>query len=149
MPDTQYESQFDGLLKNFISIYQSLNVNNIDLLARVYDTNIVFKDPLHVIEGLDALKAYMANMYASVSDYAVEIHELNVQGDIAYVKWAMQFCHPKLNAGQQIAFEGVSRLQLADKIIHHQDFFDVGAMLYEHIPVLGTFNKYVKRQAGK
>ena len=33
------------------------------------------------------------------------------------------------------------------KIINHRDYFDVGAMLYRHIPVLGSAVKYIDKRA--
>ena len=48
-----------------------------------------------------------------------------------------------------IVYEGVSKLEFNEKIYKHQDFYDLGAMLYEHIPVLGSLVKIIKTKAGK
>ena len=62
--------------------------------------------------------------------------------------WTMTYRHPKLHKGKQdIRVEGVSLLQWKDgKIIRHQDIFDAGTMLYEHIPVLGWMIKKLKER---
>jgi hypothetical protein len=68
----------------------------------------------------------------------------------AALYWTMSFCHPKLNQGSEIVVEGHSYLVEQDnKVIKHRDYLDVGAMLYEHIPLLGSVVKTVKRRAAK
>ena len=71
-------------------------------------------------------------------------------GDNAYVQWVMTFSHPRLNGGEQITVPGVSYLRFsgAEKVAFHQDYFDVGAMLYEQIPVLGRIITHLKRRLG-
>ncbi len=35
-----------------------------------------------------------------------------------------------------------------DKVYRHRDYFDAGAMLYEHLPVLGRVVSWLKRRVG-
>lgn len=139
----------ESIVDRFCKVYGTLNANNVDKIADVYDENIVFVDPLHRIEGLEALKRYMANMYVNLTDYSIEIKETVQQQDLAYVNWDLAFQHPKLNQGKQVSFPGVTRLVIREKIIFHQDFFDAAAMLYEFIPLLGSAVKWIKKRAGQ
>ena len=43
---------------------------------------------------------------------------------------------------------GVSLLRLDKKIIEHHDYYDLGAMVYEHIPLFGGVVKGVKKRIG-
>jgi hypothetical protein len=36
----------------------------------------------------------------------------------------------------------------AGKVRYHRDYFDLGAMLYEHLPLLGSLVKTIKRRLG-
>ena len=137
------------IIEKFVSLYASLNVSNVNELDKLYDANIQFIDPVHHINGLSDLKKYISHMYENISDYKLPVLDC-VQGECtAYLTWSLRFCHPRLNAGNRIEFEGVSKLEFNEKIYKHQDFYDLGAMLYEHIPVLGSLLKIIKNKAGK
>lgn len=137
------------IIEKFVSLYASLNVSNVNELDKLYDANIQFIDPVHHINGLSDLKKYISHMYENISDYKLTVLDC-VQGEsTAYLTWSLRFCHPRLNAGNRIEFEGVSKLEFNEKIYKHQDFYDLGAMLYEHIPVLGSLLKIIKNKAGK
>ncbi|GIU29625.1 nuclear transport factor 2 family protein [Shewanella sp. MBTL60-007] len=137
------------LIDNFISIYQRLSKDNLHLLEQVYSHNIEFSDPLHRVLGLNALTHYFANLYANISSINFEIHQVIHQQGAATLIWTMTFRHAKLNAGAEITVDGVSVLALDSKIYQHQDFFDLGSMLYEHIPLIGSLVKLVKSKASK
>ena len=52
-----------------------------------------------------------------------------------------------LNAGKPIAVDGVSVIKVGGmqgKVIYHRDYFDMGAFIYEHIPLLGNVIKGIK-----
>ena len=139
----------NAIIEQFISVYANLNTSNVDELDKVYDSSIEFIDPVHRISGLSDVKQYVRHMYGNISEYQLIILD-NVQGEsTAYLTWSLSFCHPKLNGGKKIEFEGVSKLEFNEKIYKHQDFYDLGAMLYEHIPVLGSLVKIIKTKAGK
>ncbi len=42
-------------LNNFVSVYQTLSTDNLDLLSNIYHTDVTFIDPMHKVEGLDDL----------------------------------------------------------------------------------------------
>jgi hypothetical protein len=39
---------------------------------------------------------------------------------------------------------GVSHLKISDKIDYHEDFYDMGAMLYEQLPLLGSVTRWLR-----
>ena len=62
----------------------------------------------------------------------------------------MTFSHPRLAAGQPVRVEGAPRLEFddADKVCLHRDYFDLGAMLYEQLPLLGALVRTIKGRLG-
>jgi hypothetical protein len=59
----------------------------------------------------------------------------------------MSYQHPKLNSGKLIAVQGASRLEFKQgKVISHRDYFDGGALLYEHIPLLNRVIFFLKNR---
>ncbi len=60
----------------------------------------------------------------------------------------MTYQHNKLNKGEVVTVSGSSHLQgKEDKVIFHRDYLDLGAMLYEQIPLFGKLTKWIKVKA--
>ncbi|MCG9722807.1 nuclear transport factor 2 family protein [Shewanella sp. Isolate7] len=135
-------------LQNFIAVYSDLGTENLEGLRQIYHPDIVFCDPLHRVEGLDRLLGYFQGLYHQVisCDFTI-VSVLEHQGEAA-VYWTMTFRHKQLNGCQPIEVEGHSQLRAKDnKVIYHRDYFDVGVMLYEQLPLLGSLIRAVKRRA--
>lgn len=144
------DKQLSPWLRNFINIYQQLNTENIELLEQVYAENIQFIDPIHEVNGFQNLSDYFESLYTNLVSCQFAITEV-IEGDnCAAIYWTMEFCHPKLNSGNAVSLVGSSQLKaVAGKVFYHRDFVDLGAMLYEHIPVVGRIIKAVKKRASK
>ena len=52
----------------------------------------------------------------------------------------------KLCCGKPISVQGTSHIRFTDKVYFHQDYFDGGALLYEHVPVLGSIIQQLKKR---
>lgn len=150
----------EQLIQRFKSIYSRLDntkaaCGKIDanadqvLLEEVYSENVTFKDPLHQIEGLTALRDYMDSMYGNVISCEFTYHEHWVSKGSATIKWDMLFKHRNLGNGKLITVRGITHIRFSDRIDYHEDVFDLGAMLYEHVPLLGRILLKIKaRLAG-
>jgi len=137
-------------LCQFKNTYQNLSKNNLDSLSDIYHSDIAFEDPLHRVEGLKDFIAYFENLYTHVITCTFEINHTIHTSDEAAIYWEMHYQHPKLNSGKNITVTGHSRLKMVDnKIIYHRDYLDVGAMLYEHIPVVGSIVRFLKSRVSK
>lgn len=135
---------------HFLKIYQQLNGTNLHLLKEIYTTDVHFIDPAHELHGLDSLTAYFKSLYENVSHVAFEFGEICRQQNSAFVSWQMQLQHPRLNGNRTIVVPGVSLIHFTqeNKVCFHRDFFDLGAMLYEQLPLLGRIVAAIKRRLG-
>lgn len=135
---------------NFVNIYQQLNTKNLDLLSDIYDENIVFEDPMHRVEGFKNLQKYFEQLYRNLKSCTFAIKDVIADDDNAAVYWTMIFVHPKLNSGKPVEVQGTSKLHREGaKVIYHRDYLDIGAMLYEQIPLVGSMIKMIKKRAVK
>ncbi|CAM2974485.1 nuclear transport factor 2 family protein [Vibrio mytili] len=131
-------------------IYQKLNRSNLHLLNDVYHPDVVFEDAAHRLEGLPELSDYFQSLYANVISCDFDIHDHQQVGDVGFLTWTMFLQHPKLQKGSPIAVNGVSHLKFSQgQVIYHRDYFDLGEMLYEHLPVLGSIVKTIKKRLGQ
>ena len=55
----------------------------------------------------------------------------------------MKFSNPALAGGKMITLRGITQIRFTDRIYYQEDFYDLGAMLYQHIPVLGAIIRFV------
>jgi ketosteroid isomerase-like protein len=134
-------------LSNFIEIYQRLSTDNLALLNDIYSPDVIFVDPIHHIAGFDNLAAYFADLYTNLSSCSFNVDEVIHNEQEAAIYWTMQYCHPKLNKGNVVSVHGHSKLRGKDgKVIYHRDYLDLGAMIYEHVPVLGKIIKHIKKR---
>ena len=137
-------------MENFLEVYRSLNRDNLKLLSTIYAEDVVFTDPAHEISGIDQLQRYFENLYRNIHSASFSFHHNLRSGDHAYLRWTMDFSHPRLAGGKNISLPGVSSLQFNkdDRVFRHHDFFDMGAMIYEHLPLLGGVIKTIKKRLG-
>ncbi|USH05613.1 nuclear transport factor 2 family protein [Grimontia kaedaensis] len=149
MMQTAATSQNDAL-DRFITVYTSLRKDNLNTLDDIYSQDVVFEDPAHRIEGYDNLSRYFEAMYTNVTDCRFNIHEHAVNGDVAFISWTMNLSHPKLDGGAERAVKGCTRLVLKEgRVVLHRDYFDLGEMLYEALPVLGSAVRMIKKRLGQ
>ncbi|QYJ79777.1 nuclear transport factor 2 family protein [Shewanella acanthi] len=132
-----------------IALYEDLNKDNLHLLAQVYAADICFIDPMHRVDGIDALTVYFAKLYENISYINFDIKEVFKDDSQASLFWQMQYRHPKLKKGELIRVDGMSQLKFQQQIHFHRDYFDVGQMLYEHVPLVGGIIRLVKDKAAQ
>ncbi|KFA95994.1 MULTISPECIES: nuclear transport factor 2 family protein [Vibrio] len=131
-------------------VYQKLNKNNLHLLEQIYHKDVVFEDSAHRLEGWDQLSAYFDSLYTNVIKCDFDIRHHQQVEDSGFLTWTMQLQHPKLNGGEAVNVNGVSHIRFSgDRVIYHRDYFDLGEMLYENIPLLGFVIKNIKQRLGK
>ena len=122
------------------------NVMQLDLgrMDRFYADDLVFKDPVHQIRGLSAMQDYMADITTNVDECRFEFLDQLVSDSAAYMKWNMHFRHPRLGSGRLIIVRGISQIHFDERIHYHEDTYDMGQMIYEHVPVIGGVNRWLK-----
>ena len=137
-------------LSHFIALYQQLDRQQLHRLPEIYAEQVVFIDPAHRIEGLAALSDYFAALYERLSYCRFEIVSQQQQGAQAWLGWVMTFSHPRLRGGEPVTVEGATRLEFdeAGKVCQHRDYFDLGAMLYEQLPLIGPLVRTIKGRLG-
>ena len=134
-------------LHRFATEFAALDASNLARLGQLYSDDVLFRDPLHEVRGLPALQRYFAEMYANVGRLDFDFHSFDQVCDgEGYLRWTMHFRHPRLRGGAPISVDGCSHLLWWDKVYQHRDYFDAGAMLYEHLPLMGGVIAWLKRR---
>jgi len=138
-------------MKEFLNMYQNLNKDNLHLLESFYAVNVQFIDQAHEIKGLEQLYAYFTALYQNVESINFSFHNALEGIGECYVQWDMTFLHSKLAGGRPMTVAGATFLSSDDngRVFHHRDYFNLGAMVYEQIPLLGRAITSIMGRLGK
>ena len=67
-----------------------------------------------------------------------------------FMTWTMFLNHPRLRNGDTVRVEGASYLRTRNgKVYYHRDYFDLGSMLYENLPLFGRVIRQLKSRLGQ
>jgi hypothetical protein len=150
MPGDEKKGGIMNPLDTFLNTFNQLDKNNLSLLETIYHPDIRFIDPAHSLEGLPALKQYFFSLYENVRSIRFAFDTPMQSGSQAFVTWTLHMNHPRLAKGRPVAMQGCSCLTFASdgRVIRHRDYFDLGAMIYEHLPLVGGIIKTIKKRLG-
>lgn len=142
LPDSPQQTTLDQLM----SLYKEFGQLERTDLEGIYTEDILFKDPVHEINGLDNLLTYMNGLAQRLHYCEFEFSDSLIQGDRACLVWDMYFAHPAIRRGADLSLPGTTILTLDKGVSFQQDYYDLGAMLYEHLPLLGMGIQAVKKR---
>tara|TARA_R110001592_G_scaffold227724_1_gene483976 strand:- start:9159 stop:9653 length:495 start_codon:yes stop_codon:yes gene_type:complete len=151
-PGNVFESQDDPksllLIEYFKTLYRAMCAEDLqkELFNEVYDENLLFQDSFHKIESREAFSHYCTELYQNLKSCDFDFHDQWLSEGQAMLTWTMSYSHPKLNRGRHISVQGASHIRFHEKVYFHQDYFDGGALLYEHVPVLGSIIQQLKKR---
>lgn len=135
------------LLQRFEQFYVDLKAADLDQLRDLYAAAAAFRDPVHELVGVERLREYFVKSQQAVSECRFEFHERVENESRCFYRWSMHYRHPRLQNGRPLVLHGMTYLQIADGRIHyHEDSYDLGAMLYEHVPLLRTGVLWLKKR---
>ncbi|MEN0063323.1 MAG: nuclear transport factor 2 family protein [Myxococcota bacterium] len=111
----------------------------------VYAPDVVFEDPAHRMEGREALRAYFHRLNRNVRSIHFGFDDdLRGEGRAA-LSWTMEI---KLKVGprRSVVVPGTSWLRHDESFVTLQrDHFDLGALVYEQVPVVGSVIRLLRR----
>ena len=127
----------------FESLHEETSV---EAFRAIYGDDVVFKDPFNEVKGVEAVHKIFAHMYDNLENPRFVITECIGTEQTAYVKWDFMFAFK--GEKEEKCFEGVSRLEMnaEDRVISHTDYWDAAEHIYEHLPLLGSLLRFVKRK---
>jgi len=127
--------------------YCSLAAGNTAELAPLYSEDVYFEDPSHGIQGKAALVERFQHLYRNVDSCNFKFHQTLDTGGEIFLAWTMILRQRGPKSGEVIRVEGASFLKVRNnRIYYHRDYFDLGAFVYENVPMLGSIIKRIKQR---
>jgi hypothetical protein len=134
------------MVDRFQDLYRELDKTRLDLLPDIYSADVVFVDPAHRIDGLPALTHYFRRIYEGVAEIEFEFEDVMADNAQAFLSWTMRLRHAKFRPDEILTLPGASLIRFDRRIHFHRDYFDLGAMIYERIPLLGGAVRAIKNR---
>lgn len=137
-----------SVIDAFCDLYADLARIDLNDLENVYASDVVFIDPITTHRGLTDVKAYFAQLLERADHCRFDIHKVvaceHGDNELSHiVNWTMYLQLSGMS--QEIVLPGTTQLLVQkDHIVYHRDYYDMGKLVYEHIPVLGWFIRKIK-----
>lgn len=142
----QSDKRKTTLLSEFKNFYSDGKEADLERLDRIYTQDIEFSDPVHSILGILALKSYIKGLYANSTKIEFEYTDDISSENCASIMWLMHFQHPAIASGKAIILRGSTLIRFTDRIYYQEDFYDLGAMVYQHVPVVGRVIQFINNR---
>jgi steroid delta-isomerase len=138
----------DLRVARIVQRFEALTEADLPRLGELYSADARFKDPFNEVQGVPAIGAVFAHMYATLDAPRFVITDTIVQGDQCFLSWDFIFRMRRFNTAEQ-TIRGGSHLKLgADgRITLHRDYWDAAEELYEKLPLVGRLMRWLKRRA--
>ena len=127
--------------------FNALHGGSMDLVDVFYHPKAHFSDPIGEHFGTVDIKKYYAGIYGPVTEISFEFKKPILNGNDLALEWIMTFKSKKLNGGENIVVPGLSKISFdptTNQALEHRDYFDMGSMVYEQIPVFGSVVRWIK-----
>ncbi|WP_296622827.1 nuclear transport factor 2 family protein [Marivirga sp.] len=135
------------IIEKFKNYFSQIDFSNNSILNEIYSADIVFKDPIHEIKGIENLKEYFQKLNDNLIEGSFLFTDESIVDNKAYLSWEMNL---KLKRPiKNVKASGISVLIIEDKIIKQRDYFDAGELFYENIPILGGIIRSIKKKLSK
>ncbi|MCG6968068.1 MAG: nuclear transport factor 2 family protein [Chromatiaceae bacterium] len=133
-------------VRRYVDFFERLQPASLESLGDHFSEAARFTDPFNDVRGHAAIRAVFAHMFATCERPQFAVDEAVDNGRTAYLRWRFSF-------GQDDArrhIEGVSRVlfDTDGRALEHIDYWDPARQLYEHIPVLGSLFRVLRRRLG-
>ncbi len=136
------------ILDQIKSAWGQFDLTALDKLEPLYHSDVRFIEPAGEIRGREILFRHFRQSCTDLSHCKFRFDDsMETRSEKgAFLVWEMTFKHKKLRQENEIIVPGTTYLEFSDSITLHRDWFDLGATVYENIPVLGWAIKSIKRR---
>jgi hypothetical protein len=137
----------ESIAQKIIHRFESLELNTIDHLLALYDAQAFFKDPFNEVIGKAAIQRIFTHMFDQVDQPKFIVTKHMTTDNQICLTW--EFCFNFKNSSEeQQVINGCTWLTMNCEflITEHRDYWDPSEELYEKIPLLGGFMRFLKKR---
>ena len=141
--------EIDVYMQDLEVYFSNLTIESLDKLDYFYASDARFKDPFNEVQGCIKIKAIFEHMFKTLNSPRFVVTQKLFDNDQAFMCWDFIF---STNAAPNNLFlvKGSTHLFFCKdangqiKIKNHRDYWDPAQEIYEKIPLLGVFFKWLR-----
>jgi hypothetical protein len=136
--------------ERLLEFYSDLASGNFSNFRNLYAEDVHFEDPTHAINGKECLKNHFMTLYENCDRCSFKFHQTIDAGSEIFLAWTMFINHPKIRGGKTVRVEGSSFIKTHDsQVIYHREYYDLGSLVYENLPVFGWITRLIKSRLAR
>ena len=127
-------------IDNYVKLFESLSLENINKFDELLDENIYFEDPFNKVYGIKNFKKIFSNTLKKLNNVEFKVLNIISKNNIHILKWEMIF----FAFNKHNSIFGISEVTVSKnkKIISHVDYWDSYNNFYTKIPIFGQIFKF-------
>ena len=133
-----------------LEFYGNVASGDFSKVESLYAEDVHFEDPTHAINGRDRLKAHFKTLYDNCNSCSFKFHQTVDTNSEIFLAWTMFINHPRIRGGKIVRVEGSSFIKTHDgQVIYHREYYDLGSLVYENLPVFGPLTRFIKSRLAR
>lgn len=124
--------------------YATISPQTLHRIDEFYAEQAFFKDPFNEVNERNKIKRIFEHMFETTEKPVFIFDDCIIAGDQAFLSWRFVFGL----RGKQYKVIGASHLRFASdgKICMHRDYWDPAEELWQKLPILGIFIRWLRRK---
>ena len=138
----------DARVARVVAMFESITPADVSRLGEFYAGDARFKDPFNDVRGVPAIERVFAHMFVALDSPRFVVRDIVAEGDQCFLTWDFLFRFRRFSRDEQIVHGGSHlRFDAQGRVALHRDYWDAAEELYEKLPGIGAFMRFLKRRA--
>jgi ketosteroid isomerase-like protein len=138
----------DVRVARVVAMFESITPADVSRLGEFYASDARFKDPFNDVRGVPAIEKVFAHMFVALDAPRFVVRDIVAEGDQCFLTWDFLFRFRRFSRDEQLVHGGSHlRFDAQGRVALHRDYWDAAEELYEKLPGIGGFMRFLKRRA--
>lgn len=138
----------DARVARVVAMFESITPADVSRLGEFYAGDARFKDPFNDVRGVPAIEKVFAHMFVALDSPRFVVRDIVAEGEQCFLTWDFLFRFRRFSREEQVVHGGSHlRFDAQDRVALHRDYWDAAEELYEKLPGIGAFMRFLKRRA--
>lgn len=146
MPTSKLAIPMNPHTAQVVAFYEALTPGMLARLGSVYTDDARFIDPFNDVSGVARIRRVFEHMFETLDAPRFQVVLTVTEDDQCFLLWNFRF--RRKGRAQASLIHGSTHVRFAadGRIAWHRDYWDPARELYETVPLLGAFMRWLRRR---